>query len=876
MTRLLFGLIAFVLAVPLTALPAAAQQANSTELRIVIVDETGAGIPAVTVTVTPASTGQPVSFTGDDRGRAISPALPPGPVTIAVDYPGFVPYSAPLTLRTGAVNQTITLKVAGVAEEVVVNSNTNDPTQNSANTTSLTQAEIDALPEDAEELQAMLEQLAGPGGATFFMNGFRGGRLPTKDEIRAIRIRQNSFAPDSHDAGRSQIEIITRPSAELGGNLNFGFKGDTWNARNALARVETPEGEKSAQLSIRGPIVKGRTAFRLNGQANSSFQSNTIIAIDEFGNSLGSQVKIPNERQSLTAALEHSLNNSQSLFVEFQHQQNDSSNQGLGSFDLPERASTRTSDNNIIRARVQGLIGKTTLHEIRFETNQNHSEQTSVLEAPAFIVQDAFSRGGAGVSNRRTTNTWELADNIDFSAGRRHAMRVGALLESGLYETFDEQNKFGRWTYANLADFNANRPLQFQQRIGTVDTSFRQYQLGLYWQDEWRINNKFTIGYGVRNEMQSHIGNKLNVMPRAGFTWTVARNTALRGGYGLYYDWYDANLFDQTLRLNGVSQTDVLIRYTYPTDGVGATAGQQVLSGGRTQAAADLDLPYQHQASLSMERQLRPNWNVSVQYQMLRGRNQFRAVDVNTPVNGVRPDPAVGIITQFDSNGKSESDRVSFSTRVQLQRQRAFFNFSYTLGRQNSFANGATSLPMNSLNPDFDWGPSGADTRHQFQAQGQMPLALGMRLQVNLTAQSGPAYNMTTGRDDNGDGVINDRPIGVTRNSLRGDGYWNIQQLRLTKQFGFGGARGGGGQRASNQVLNALQGPGGGGGNRGGGGNADAGNQRYGVDLFVNAQNPLNRVIETGYSGNILSPFFGRTTGVQQARRVNFGMSLRF
>jgi len=43
-----------------------------------------------------------------------------------------------------------------------------------------------------------------------------------------------------HDAGRSSIEIITRPSAELAGNLNFGFKGDTWNARNALAEVETP------------------------------------------------------------------------------------------------------------------------------------------------------------------------------------------------------------------------------------------------------------------------------------------------------------------------------------------------------------------------------------------------------------------------------------------------------------------------------------------------------------------------------------------------------------------------------------------------------------------------------------------------------------
>ena len=44
------------------------------------------------------------------------------------------------------------------------------------------------------------------------MNGFRGGRLPTKDEIRTIRIRQNSFAADGHESGgRAGIEIVTRP-----------------------------------------------------------------------------------------------------------------------------------------------------------------------------------------------------------------------------------------------------------------------------------------------------------------------------------------------------------------------------------------------------------------------------------------------------------------------------------------------------------------------------------------------------------------------------------------------------------------------------------------------------------------------------------------
>ena len=54
--------------------------------------------------------------------------------------------------------------------------------------------------------------MAGGSGAVFQVNGFRGGRLPSRDEIRQIRFRTNSFSADNHDAGRTQIEIITRPN----------------------------------------------------------------------------------------------------------------------------------------------------------------------------------------------------------------------------------------------------------------------------------------------------------------------------------------------------------------------------------------------------------------------------------------------------------------------------------------------------------------------------------------------------------------------------------------------------------------------------------------------------------------------------------------
>ena len=144
----------------------------------------------------------------------------------------------------------------------------------------------------------------------------------------------------------------------------------------------------------------------------------------------------------------------------------------------------------------------------------------------------------------------------------------------------------GTFTFSDIEAFDAGLPTSFTQRNGEVNTKFNQYQLGAYWQDDIRLNNKFSVSVGVRNEMQSHIDDKLNLMPRLGFTATPwGSRTAIRGGYGLFYDWYSSNLYDQTLRVNGVSVRDLLILnpgYPDPLNGTEA----QILPRGRIQASS--------------------------------------------------------------------------------------------------------------------------------------------------------------------------------------------------------------------------------------------------------------------------------------------------
>ena len=867
MTRLLVPVLALLVAAPLFA----QQNTNQTQLRLVVVDQTGAGIPAATVTVTPV-TGEPVSFVSDEHGVAAS-SLAPGTVKVQVEFPGFLPFEAPLTLRRGAMNETVTLKIEGFKEEVLVSADSATEASKSASTTTLTQEEIDALPDDPEELAEALAAMAGPGGATFFMNGFTGGRLPNRDQIRSIRFRQNNYASDNHDAGRAQIDIVTRPSTAWGGNANVTLGGDALNARQPQQLVETPSQERNVQFGVRGPLVAGKTSFSFTANGNSRYVSNPIIAIDELGRPVDEAVRSTNDQSGFTFGLEHSLSANHGMLFNVQRTENEGLNQGVGGFNLAERASSRVSDSNQVRFRLQSVIGTTKLNELRVQVNRAGNEAFSALDTPTIVVQEAFTRGGAGINSNSTTNRIEIADNFDFTVGK-HQMRAGVLLEGAFFSNFDQRNSAGTWTYRTIEDFVAGRPQQFSQRLGLVDTSFSQYQAGFYWSDEFRVHRDVSLGVGLRNELQSRIGDALNLMPRVGFTWAPfgSQTSAVRGGYGLFYDWYDSGLYDQTLRVDGVAVRDIRLScveenlWCADAGTIDPLAAGLLAPAGRIQASPDLQMPRVHQASIGYDRQITPTIVLQTSYQMLRGENQIRSRNINAPVDGVRPNPAFGDITQFESTGRSESDRLTvgarFRTPFQQGSQPLMFNVNYTLGQERNHADGATSLPSDSLNPDVDWGPSRQDIRHRLQLQAQMPLFFGVRGNVNLNVSSGVPYNMTTGLDDNDDGVFNDRPAGVERNSLRGDPTWGLN-LNLSRRFAIG-------QAATGAPQGGFGGPGIGRGQGGPGG------ARYSVELFVQAQNVLNHVTHTGYTGNLSSRFFGQATSVGAPRDVNVGLRFNF
>jgi len=85
----------------------------------------------------------------------------------------------------------------------------------------------------------------------------------------------------------------------------------------------------------------------------------------------------------------------------------------------------------------------------------------------------------------------------------------------------------------------------------------------------------------------------------------------------------------------------------------------------------------------------------------------------------------------------------------------------FTLFGYYAFSHAHTDVVGQPSNPyDFaaDWGRSSYDIRHRVNINGSLILPFGLRLSPNISANSGPPFNITSGVDEFGDFQFNTRP----------------------------------------------------------------------------------------------------------------------
>jgi hypothetical protein len=280
---------------------------------------------------------------------------------------------------------------------------------------------------------------------------------------------------------------------------------------------------------------------------------------------------------------------------------------------------------------------------------------------------------------------------------------------------------------------------------------------------------------------------------------------------------------------------------------------------------------------VSLERQLPRGISLSATYDFIRGIHLYRSRNLNAPLPGTftRPDPLRGNIELLESTALSSYH--SLAIRVQQRLGPTMVMMDYTLSSQQNDADGPFSLPADNFDLQSEWGRAGRDERHSLRTMLFLELPWGLRTHARLRAGSGRPYDIITGFDDNGDTEVNDRPVGVARNTGDGPGQLDLslnlaKTISLSRGNGAGSAQGGGGGR----------GQGGQGGQgfaqRGGGGPGGGGRPGGGPELtiFVDVRNILNHTNFTRYSGVLSSPFFGQPVSARSPREIGLGLRFNF
>ncbi|MEO8359872.1 MAG: carboxypeptidase regulatory-like domain-containing protein [Vicinamibacteria bacterium] len=928
-----------------------------------IVDQTGATLSGVKITLT----GSAEKIVTSDKEGKFRISVPEGFYVVTAEKVGFVAYAAAnIELKPGTPNvQEIKLEVA-LSEAVTVEEQASavslDASQN-AGALVLKGEDLESLPDDPDELAAALQAMAGnsggPNGGQIFIDGFTGGRVPSKASIREIRMNSNPFSSEFDRMGFGRIEIITKPGTDTyRGNGSLRFNNAALNTRNPYAKNKPPYQREDYSLGFAGPIAKGKASFSFDSDYRSSDENSTISTTILDSNlqqiDFAQTVTRPSSRSSFEPRIDWQINAKHALTVKYSHSENTSKGGGIGTDVLASRGvDSKTFENNL-DSTFNSILGKK-INEVRLRFNKNSRSQNATDASTGLVLQGAFSGGGAAVGNSVTDGSrFELTDTLSW-ATKTHAFRSGFRVRRNTTNEDSRSNFAGVVTFAGGtgpeldANFNPiagntniipltsldrfQRTLVLQSRglspaqirlLGGGATQFvvaggnpladvSQTDVGVFLNDDWKKSDRLVFGLGLRGEWQDNIKSRLDLAPRASFAYSLRMNkdgrtpkTVTRGGIGVFYDRVDSGLTLDANRYLGGGRvqylvTDPTILDTIKVSSTAVVSTPTVVTLNNFSqpqntrvVGDDTRAPRTVQGSLSLEDQL-GRFTGSLTLIASRGDNQLRSRNINALLaDGTRPLSVPGAVYQYETTGRNRQFQIvtGLNTRPGRNSRGTIF-IRYFIGWAKSDTDGAGSFPANPNDLEADFSRSSSDVRQRVTAGGNLKARWGINISPMLIVSSGRPYNITTGRDLNGDTVFTDRPsfgvagqagvietdygflnptgVGqlIPRNYAQAPGFASLS-VRLSKSIPLkkvktaaptGGTPTGGGPGGGGGDMHGGGGPpmGMGGGGRGFGGFGGGGGGGPTLSISINASNVLNRVNAGTPIGNLSSPDFGQS-----------------
>ena len=479
--------------------------------------------------------------------------------------------------------------------------------------------------------------------------------------------------------------------------------------------------------------------------------------------------------------------------------------------------------------------------------------------------------GNVRTPQNSSANVYQLRDDmtLSFNRGGRHDMKLGGEYLYAINAAFgclycmgaidaqggpipaNIEQLFPVWNDVSTWNLDALAPIVRRYTFGTGQfaNSLPEYNTAAWVQDDWQITSRLTVNLGLRYDLAMNVfandvilppmiteprpNDTNNFQPRLGFAYTLTDRTVLRGGYVRYYGDLITGPAGQMNALASTAVVDIPNDgrrdfVTNPFNGPWPSMGQleqrfcstaqgpncirrDTGENSVSPIAEFTKMPYAHQASFGVQRQVGDAMSIEADYVYVGGRDErsnqgAQRNNVNMtydPVTGVnypytdisrRPFPDWGPIYMNVMGGRSNSHslQTAFTKRLNDRWQASgTYTLSWLYDMSAPAFSGVRPVPF-PVQPDLggDYSYSASDQRHRATFNGIWQVGRGLQLSGLYFYGSGQRYPTTYGGDLRlcGQGCDRLRPDGtiVPRNNFVGDPLHRVD-LRLQQRFGLGG-----------------------------------------------------------------------------------------
>lgn len=470
------------------------------------------------------------------------------------------------------------------------------------------------------------------------------------------------------------------------------------------------------------------------------------------------------------ARIDQNLGQSDRFFVRYTY---DNASQLLPT-EFPQFPRNFLSKNQFLTAEYRKTISPTTVATFRFgysrtrigqEVQANTSQPLQPFvpgrESMGDIDVGGIPRFGpqisADVSLRQ--DVFSLQGDVLLSRGA-HTITAGLLAERYHNDMFNPTFSRGLYAFGNLEGFLTNSALRFIGLTpeGDLERNWRSTLLGAYVQDQFRIGSSVTLNAGLRLEYatlpEDQGGRDINMpdlsadmttvgplfnnpapnlSPRLSVAWDVFGDgrTALRGGYGLYYN----NNLQQNLIVT-VTNPPFTPRPVVPRPDFPQPDFDRGVPLSIRPIEWEIETPRLHTFNVNVQQELPARLVLTLGYAGARGQRLLRNSDVNVPMpetlsdgtafyppTARRPNSSFSAIELKSSDGQSWYDALI----VELRRVSVggfSFQSSYTFSRNidttqastffSDATNGTVSWMPEFANPNYNKGLADYHAKHNW------------------------------------------------------------------------------------------------------------------------------------------------------------------